>query len=110
MRHPFDGIILPENPARRSWLRGLFAAIAGLFGANIAYTAAPPPRKAVGPAPNPEPTTEAVGEEGAKSTTTALREAGGKATTRALNEEGAAKPKPRPKGPGKVTTLALNEE
>jgi hypothetical protein len=110
MRHPFDGLNAPETTTRRSWLRGLFAALAGLFAARAVQAAAPPPAKKY---VNPEPTTTALREEGAKRPATRAVGEEGKMATLALNEAGAgkpkAKPKPRPK-PGNVTTLAIGEE
>ncbi len=122
MRHPFDGIIQPASPTRRSWVKGLLAGVAGLFVARTASAVAPPSGKVrvVTPTePNSEPdnpkkpvtTTKALREEGAggKPTTLALREEGGRVTTLAVGEEGGVKPAP-PASPPMATTLAVGEE
>ena len=123
MRHPFDGIIQPASPTRRSWVKGLFAGVVGLFVARTASAVAPPSGKVrvVAPTePNSEPgdpkkpvtTTKALREEGAgvgKPTTLALREEGGRVTTLAVGEEGGVKPAPPPPPP-MATTLAIGEE
>jgi len=80
MRHPFDGIVNPENESiaprllsRRAALGSMFAAAAGLFGAQSAL--------ALGKEIEFVPVTDAIGEGG-----------GGPAgmTTLAKNEEGGA--------------------
>lgn len=118
MRHPFDGIILPEAQAseqteegakqisetmdRRIWLARLLAASASVLSGSLTGQAVPPPQR---PGSNPQAppvTTQALGEEGNPPP-----------TTKALGEEGNP---PQPKGPntppppGRPTTLALGEE
>src|SRR5206468_796475 len=68
MSHPFDGIV-PAGTTRRSWLRGLFGAVAGLF-AWRAVRAAAPPRPGV----SPERLRMPKGVEEKKFTTLALGE------------------------------------
>jgi len=108
MRHPFDGIVTPSQPSRRSWLAVALATLGGLlFGSRLFAAAPPPSRTEDDPEPKPKPkTTKALNEDGKltkalneQATTRGLREEG--AMTRALNENG---------GPPQVTTLALNEE
>lgn len=109
MRHPFGGIIRPDRPSRRSWLRRAFATVAGLFGVGaVSAAAAAPPQ--IG-RKNTRPTTLAVGEEGGKPVTTlAIGEEGGnKPTTLRVGEEGGTTT--RTKGEeGGITTFALGEE
>src|SRR4051794_1166942 len=112
MRHPFDGILTPNNPGRRTWLAAGLALFGGLFTARL-FAAAPPPvaDRAAGEDADPEPrrrtrTTQARGEDGAVLTQ-ALNE---QATTRGLREEGAMTRALNENGGPRVTTLALNEE
>lgn len=108
MRHPFDGLVFPEdgkertemtNAAsagaldRRSWLTHLLAASASVLASSLTAPAVPPPqRPSNGPQTPPKtPTTLALKEEGGKSPPP---------TTQALGEEGNPPP----------TTLALGEE
>src|SRR5262245_30467248 len=82
MRHPFDGISPAKRKAtRRSWLRGLFAAVAGLFAVRAAEAVAPPVGLTLKPEPSPEPgslSTKMTGEEGGpRPVTRGLAEAGG---------------------------------
>lgn len=110
MQHPFDGILVAENNSRRSWLRGVFAALAGLFGTTAAGAAAPPWRRPISPEPPGPPGKRLVPRPGGKSDTMALHETG--RSTRALGEEGGRRPLPRPpiRRKPEVTTLALGEE
>ncbi len=147
MRHPFDGIIAaetqpveatPVRKTRRSLLKLLAGAVAGLFALTSRAGAQQQPSKnilslALGEAggtaltqafkeeagdPTKEPRpTEMLGEAGGPSTK-ALREEGG-VTTQALGEEGATKrlgeaggrlTEAKNEGGGKATTLALGEE
>jgi hypothetical protein len=134
MRHPFDGIIIPQEQSveaqprqntRRSLLKILLGAIAGLFGLASRASAQQQPSKnalslALGEAgssaltqafkedagdPTKDPT-KMRGEEGLS--TQAKGEEGG-VTTDALNEEGATK-RLGEDGGGKATTLAIGEE
>ena len=146
MRHPFDGIIVPEAPAvesvpqqktRRSLLKILAGAIAGLFGLASRAQAQKQPSKnllslALGEAggtaltrafkeeagdPTKDPTkmrneeggrlTEALNENGG-ATTKALGEEA--ATTNALGEEGGKLTKALKEDGGRATTLAIGEE
>ena len=119
MRHPFDGIDIPQT--RRSWL-GFLTALTGWLGFRSVASAAAPPgaRVKVMPEPSPEPappmttalresgaTTKAVGEEGGQATR-ALNEGG--ISTRALGEEGGIRPSTRAVGEeGGAVTRALRE-
>jgi hypothetical protein len=118
MRHPFDGVNVPRQTTRRSWLGGALAALAGLVGLGRAKAAAPPMGRArTGPEPSPEPPprrkppTKGLGEEG-RASTAALGEEGGRLTTRALNEEGGKMTRALGEAGGgpRPTTLAVGEE
>jgi len=101
MSHPFDGIV-PAGTTRRSWLRCLFGAVAGLFAWRTVRAAAPPrPERLPMPTEVQEKryTTLMVGEEGA---TDAFREAG---RGRDLLEKAG-----RNKARSRAGTLALNED
>jgi hypothetical protein len=103
MRHPFDGVNEPAGSTRRGVL-GMLAAAAGYFGVSAAANAAAPPGNRVQVfEPSPEPSTEALREEGGAATKARPpAEAGGKPPilTNAIGEDGG----------GKVTTLAVGEE
>jgi hypothetical protein len=110
MRHPFDGIVVPptqpaQEPAppklteRRSLLKGLLAAAAGLFGLHAAAragglaiqqttTALNEEGKRIPPGLEDQVTTLALGEEGGDRLTTAVKQEEGGTTTQAYAEEG----------------------
>src|SRR4051794_1757514 len=103
MRHPFDGIIVPQpqpveaepqRKTRRSLLKLLAGAVAGLFGlAARAQAQQPQPSKNI--------LSLALGEAGGSTLTRAFKEEAGDPTkdpTKMRGEEGAA------------TTDALREE
>jgi len=112
MRHPFDGIVVPESgkeeqaapTTRRAALEKMLCATAGLLGlhsvagAQVATTEAINEEGALQPA---QPVTRALNENGIK-TTLAVGEEGGMTkalnenglTTEAKNEEGGMAPKP----------------
>jgi hypothetical protein len=118
MRHPFDGLVTPVSPSRRSWLAAL-AALGGLVFGSRLFAAAPPPAgtgKKSDPEPKKKPSTRAKREEGVSTeklneegATKALNEQGGP-TTKALREEGAFTRALNENGGPRMTTLALNEE
>ncbi|MFO0928618.1 MAG: hypothetical protein U0736_16615 [Gemmataceae bacterium] len=112
MRHPFDGIIQPKQPHRRSWLRWAFGIVAGLFGGSLAAKAAAPPVKTGQPTSGRPVTTLAVGEEGGTATTLRLKEeGGGRPTTLRVGEEGGVTTYALGvEGGRRPTTLAVNEE
>jgi hypothetical protein len=110
MQHPFDGIVTPNNPGRRTWLAAGLALFGGLFATRL-FAAAPPAAATEENAePEPrrrsQPSSTARNEEGG-AVTQALNEV---ATTRGLREEGAMTRALNENGGPRVTTLALNEE
>jgi len=121
MRHPFDGINQPEAPAtRRSWIKMVLGALAGVLGLSATSRAAAPPRKVrLEAEPSPEPpadTTRALREQGGLTkargegaVTQAVNEQGGP-TTKRVGEEGAMTKALNENGGPRVTTLAIGEE
>lgn len=121
MRHPFDGIICPEQGSgsslsepetknRRSFLRFLAGTTTALVGLGATAGA-----HALQPDDQGRMTTQAIGEEGGgggsgggNATTLATgEEGGGRYTTQAIGEEGGSGPRPPRQ---RYTTYAWGEE
>jgi hypothetical protein len=106
MRHPFDGIVVPESgkdeqavpTTRRAALEKMLCATAGLLGLHAVAGAQTVTTEAIneeGALQPAQPATRALNENGLRPTTLAVGEEGG--MTKALNENG-------------ITTEAKNEE
>jgi hypothetical protein len=138
MRHPFDGISIPDQsapasaerrPTRRSLFKVLAGAIAGLFAFATGARAQQPKKGvlslALGEAggnslsrafaeeagdPTKDPTKMRKEEGGLQPSTEAVNEEGG-VTTKALREEGGRVTRAlREDGGPRATTLAIGEE
>jgi hypothetical protein len=128
MRHPFDGVLIPEQtlapqPGRQSRLMCTLAGGAALIGlwltptANAQTVVSGAAVAPAGDAPRAAPITTpakppaAINRPG-MATTMAVGEEGGNVTTLALNETGAAPAPANPPraNPPRATTMALDEE